>query len=87
MRSTAPPFGLSNLEANCLVSCYSDGRSEAEVAGWLGRPVHVVENAIRRAKVKCELAGVPAPRRFSAWEPASSAGMKMRRVYRPDLVG
>jgi hypothetical protein len=55
---------LTELERHILASCYSDGYSEADVAGFLGVPAGAVRQTLRRACNKVVAAGLPRPRPY-----------------------
>jgi len=55
---------LTPLERWTLIRCYSDGHSEAEVAGWRGVSQQAVDGVLRRAAAKLVAAGFPRPRPY-----------------------
>lgn len=55
-------FGLTPMEEHCLVQCYHEGHSVAQVACWMGTRPQAVKDAIRRASAKLTGQGLPRPK-------------------------
>ena len=57
-------FGLSPLETHCLIWCFHEGFTAAEVAHSINRSTHAVNDAIKRACDKIVAQGLPRPKPY-----------------------